>query len=72
MPERTIAIHLTPTAAESVVLLDGVDISAYLRGVVVRASVDDGTSVELIPTKGHRVELVARLPEASIVIRDEG
>jgi hypothetical protein len=70
MKEHTFAMDLTPTGMTSCVLLDGEDISGMLAGVVVRSTVGEGTSVELICAKGRRAQLVARLPEAQIVIRD--
>lgn len=69
--ERTFMVDLTPLGISSCVLLDGVDISGLLRGIVIRASVGNNTQVELLPVQGARVTLVARLPEAQIVIGDE-
>jgi hypothetical protein len=66
--ERTFAMNLTPVGARSSVLMDGDDISGLLRGIVVRSSVDDATTVELQPAKGHRAEIIAMVPEAAISI----
>lgn len=64
--ERTFAMDLTPSGTASCVLMDGHDISKLLRGVVVRSSVHEATTVELIPARGQSAELIARLPEANI------
>jgi hypothetical protein len=71
MSERTFTMDLTPLGISSCVLLDGVDISMLLRGIVIRSSVAEPTEVELLPARGARVELIARLPEARIVIAEE-
>jgi hypothetical protein len=68
MSERTFTMDLAPTGSGSIVRLDGDDISALLKGVVVRSSVDAPTSVELQPSYGHRATVIARLPDAQIVI----
>ncbi len=64
-------MDLTPFGVMSTVLMDGDDISTQLRGIVVRSDVGTPTTVELIPAKGARVSLIARLPEAQIVIGEE-
>jgi hypothetical protein len=65
-------MELGPSSVGSKVLLDGDDISTLLRGVRVRAGVGELTEVELLPAHGKRVNLVARLPEARVVILDDG
>jgi len=64
-------MDLTPSGHSSCVLLDGDDISNLLRGVTVISSVFGGTTVELHPAHGRRAHLVARLPEARVVITQE-
>lgn len=68
--EHTFTMNLTPKGLASSVLLDGQDISHLLRGLTVRSDVDGQTTVELIVRKA-RVELIARVPEAQIVIIDK-
>jgi hypothetical protein len=69
--ERTFAMDLPPNGSMSKVLMDGEDISGMLRAVTVHAAVGEATTVELFPRKGSRAELIARLPEAQIVIAEE-
>ena len=69
--ERTFMVDLTPLGISSCVLLDGVDISGLLRAIAIRASAGTPTQAQLLPVHGARVTLVARLPEAQIVIGDE-
>ena len=71
MGDHTFTMDLTPMGTHSCVLLDGEDISGLLRGVVVRSSVTAATTVELHPAKGQRAALIARLPEAQILIGEE-
>lgn len=71
MTERTFVIDLTAMGHMSCVLLDGIDISDQLRGVRISAFVGEETVVELVPIKGARVSLIARLPEAHVVIAEE-
>jgi len=66
--EHTFTMDLTPAGIRSSVFLDGDDISGLLRGVTVRSSVGTATVVELDCAYGRHVELIARLPEAQIVI----
>jgi hypothetical protein len=65
---HTFTLDLTPSGQDSCVLLDGEDISSFLQGIVVRASVHHATIVELFPGKGQRAQLTVRVPEAQIVI----
>lgn len=69
MTDHTFTCDLTPRGISSCVLLDGSDISSLLRGIVVRASIDEATEIELIPAPGAAfITLTVRLPEARIVI----
>lgn len=68
MADRTFAMDLTPSGASSCILMDGHDISRMIRGVVVRASVNTATEVELLPGYGMSAELMVRLPEARIAV----
>lgn len=69
MGDRVFAIDLTPTGITSCVLLDGVDISALLRGIVIRSNVHDGTTIELVPAPGAAAaQLQVVLPEARVFI----
>jgi hypothetical protein len=68
MAERTFAMDLAPLGRLSCVLLDGEDISGLLRGVDVSSSVEGATTVKLHPAIGHRVELIARVPDAQITV----
>lgn len=67
-PPRTFAMNLAPHGSLSSVSMDGMDISALLRGVVVRSVVGSGTEVELMPRLGSSAELIAALPEAKVQI----
>lgn len=69
--EHVFTMNLTPNGMSSAILLDGEDISGILRGVQVLCGVDQPTTVKLFPAPGHRAELIARLPEAHIVIETE-
>jgi hypothetical protein len=71
MTERIFTMDLTPTGITSCILLDGIDISHLLRGIIVRSTVNNATEVELQPTRGARVQLIARLPEARVLIAEE-
>lgn len=71
MAERTFTMDLAPNGTAGLVLMDGWDISRLLRGVVVRSGVGEPTTVELLPAHGCRADLIARLPEAQIVIANE-
>lgn len=71
MSDHTFVMELTPRGIMSRVQLDGEDISELLRGVIVRTSAGEGTTVELLPARGHRATLVVRLPEAQITIAEE-
>jgi hypothetical protein len=69
--EHTVAMYLGARPSESRIVLDGEDISERLRGVGVVSTVEGGTTVTLFPARGHRVQLIATLPEAQIVIERE-
>lgn len=71
MKERTFTMDLTPNGMSSCVLMDGDDISGLLQGVVVRSHVRHATSVELQPAHGAHARVMARLPEAQILIVGE-
>jgi hypothetical protein len=66
--EHTFTMNLTPDGSSSCVLLDGDDISSLLRGIRVEAGVGESTLIELLPARGKRAVLIARLPEAHITI----
>lgn len=71
MTERVFTMELAPNGTLSKVFLDGVDISGLLRGVKVTSGVGQPTTVELMPSRGQRVSLIAKLPEAQIVVAEE-
>jgi hypothetical protein len=71
MNEHTFLITLGPTSIGSSVFLDDKDISKILRGIKISAGVGETTTVELIPSHGHRAELMIQLPEAQILIAPE-
>lgn len=71
MPERTFVMNLTPQGAKSNVQIDGHDISGLLRGVVVRSDVHGVTTVELQPGRACHAQIVAKVPEAQVVITME-
>lgn len=70
--EHTFTMDLTPEGSMSCVLMDGEDISGLLCGIEVASGVGMATTVRLIPAKGQRATLTARLPEARITIEAEG
>lgn len=69
--EHTFTMDLTPDGIQSLVLLDGVDICSLLYGVEIKSGVNQPTTVTLIPALGQRASLIARLPEAQIIIAEE-
>lgn len=66
--ERVFTMDLTPNGRLATVVLDGDDISGLVRGVEVRAAVDEATQVRLDVGVGQHVQLRARLPEAAVSI----
>lgn len=67
---RIFSMDLAPSGAHSRVLLDGEDISDLLCSVHIHSGIDIPTKVELDPALGHRAEVVARVPEAQIMVAD--
>jgi hypothetical protein len=64
-------MDLPPVGQKGMVLLDGEDISGYLRGVSVESRVGDVTRLVLDVAGHHRSEIIARLPEAQVTIVDD-
>lgn len=71
MAERVFTMDFTPSGTFSCVLLDGEDISNLLRAVTVHSGAGEPTRVNLFPAAGQRVNLIARLPEALVIIEGE-
>ncbi len=59
------------TSSETSVLLDGNDITGFLRGIEISSSLNRPTRVTLKPAIGMRAKLRVILPEAQITIADE-